>query len=500
MRRRVFIKGFIKSSYASAIVNWTTNDALAGNTTAIERYCRALDPSAYRLILAEIPLADRKNEIGDPNDRSLNLALLSETLQLHVVQRPSSVVMFRRYADPREHFLVDIEEMKWVTNSLLMLLSPFAVDAPGDQSITDRIRFVQTLSVAQQRRMINGGLPLAELLPSQRQLWQRVNTYQAFANKIRQLVIARNLMTGWEASELVYLNRSVQGQNGGVSVKRGLWWKYPHPEPGDAGHKETLSVPQNVSRESSNWVRGNVGPSFEKLAARDVRLESVGGPPIREQARIQTLREVCEPVSKALGVRIKLPPYIASRRVFGRFNGVSARVVLGAIEELTNHTWTRDSSGALVFARPIVKSVTNVIDLMEAMRRVLPPCFKYVWNEEGEEARVTRRILQYQSFRSEIDAEKGKDWEKVRSKELSKENTRRWAGWLVERHLRIPIEDFALRSVPYAWIAAPERGFFTLTGEVLPGQHPLLEFHVPRPDGKVDAWGWFVGTSSLDRD
>jgi hypothetical protein len=66
--------------------------------------------------------------------------------------------------------------------------------------------------------------------------------------------------------------------------------------------------------------------------------------------------------------------------------------------------------------------------------------------------------------------------------------------------LRAPLA-YLINRKPAAWLAAREQGFFKLLGEVGPGKHPMLEFHVLRERNgdrlTWDCWGWLVNSSTL---
>ncbi|MCC2670825.1 MAG: hypothetical protein K0Q72_3296, partial [Armatimonadetes bacterium] len=66
--------------------------------------------------------------------------------------------------------------------------------------------------------------------------------------------------------------------------------------------------------------------------------------------------------------------------------------------------------------------------------------------------------------------------------------------------LRAPLA-YLINRKPAAWLAAREQGFFKLLGEVGPGKHPVLEFHVLRERNgdrlTWDCWGWLVNSSTL---
>jgi hypothetical protein len=71
-------------------------------------------------------------------------------------------------------------------------------------------------------------------------------------------------------------------------------------------------------------------------------------------------------------------------------------------------------------------------------------------------------------------------------------------GGLFDLKLYSNADELLTRQQPSWCVADPESGRFTLSGPLGPGLHPTLMFNVQRPDGKVDSWGWFVGSSSLE--
>jgi hypothetical protein len=45
-------------------------------------------------------------------------------------------------------------------------------------------------------------------------------------------------------------------------------------------------------------------------------------------------------------------------------------------------------------------------------------------------------------------------------------------------------------------LVAPQEGRFTLEGD---GPHPTMLFHVARPDGRLDSWGWALNYAPVRR-
>jgi hypothetical protein len=79
--------------------------------------------------------------------------------------------------------------------------------------------------------------------------------------------------------------------------------------------------------------------------------------------------------------------------------------------------------------------------------------------------------------------------------DLKPDLQRRVGHWVFESAASLSFDRLLAAAEPRWWLVSPEKGHFTLNGDPGPGKHPLLEFHVPGPDGKLSSWGWFLETA-----
>jgi hypothetical protein len=138
------------------------------------------------------------------------------------------------------------------------------------------------------------------------------------------------------------------------------------------------------------------------------------------------------------------------------------------------------------------------LQLQAKIRAALPPDCLHLSSRECTPVTGNRYVYHFARVLAEIQRQKGATWRQIEVRELEPDTRRRLANVAFDYHFAPLLADFTRSGWPPWWKVAPEQGRLVLKGEVGPGMHPFLEFQVQRPDGNIDSWGWYVGTSSLD--
>ncbi|HEU4753893.1 MAG TPA: hypothetical protein VFU47_12365, partial [Armatimonadota bacterium] len=97
--------------------------------------------------------------------------------------------------------------------------------------------FVNSLTGAQQARMLAAGVPFAELSPAQQNLWLRINGFKAYATAVREFHRAALCLGAWDR---------VRVRDGSVPGGRRLqlWLVYPDPAAGRGEGVVNIGTPR----------------------------------------------------------------------------------------------------------------------------------------------------------------------------------------------------------------------------------------------------------------
>lgn len=112
--------------------------------------------------------------------------------------------------------------------------------------------------------------------------------------------------------------------------------------------------------------------------------------------------------------------------------------------------------------------------------------------------RMDRYYTQKNQIWEELTKRLGSGWRHAAMADVPPALQQHVANWLFDFNLYSKADVLLTSQRPSWCVVDPESGSFTLSGPLGPGLNPTLMFNVQRPDGKVDSWGWFVGSSSLE--
>jgi hypothetical protein len=465
-------------------------DADAGRPepiVAIERHASladslaALHRSAGVPVLCEKPRVDRRLETA-LSDAPLPAALaeVSRSFHLYWVRRERSLVFHRRYADERERPDIEVELLTAITRDVLRLLSPFAPGPLDAQETRDHNRFYTSLTPEQREQARTMGLPLRALGPQQQALWRTINRRQAYSNSWMEARRSAQLYEGWKRSRLEYDTGS-RGQ---------LVLKFRYPDPVESGN---LGVPLS----SSTGL-----PQIRVLPGGENRPTASARPPSGWDARVQlpagetTARKLAEALSAASGKPFELDSYAAERKILAYVGAARVRDVVQALEDLYGWTATPRAKGGWRLGRVAPPAATDHVALHAALRACMPPAIYHLWsNKEGDWAYTARLQYHRDVLLARLNAAKP-NWKSFEVREMDAETQVVLANLICDYQVRPSIRYVTNKPEAYAWLAREDEGFFGIDEPSLPGAKPLLWFGVRRPDGKVDSWGWAVGSSS----
>jgi hypothetical protein len=448
----------------------------------LEAALAAIQRASRGVVLAEIPEVDRRlpTEMRD-TPLSAALAQVSRAYHLYWRRRGSSLVLLKRYADPREITSLEREELAAVTRDIARLLRPFA-PFPSGSLDSDQREFVASISPAQARAMQEGGLPFLALRPEQQALWLKINTMNGYSRAMEQADRLNRFWPAWNEGVLT-------SESGGEFGAMFLWY----PDPTVAGGRTGFA---------SSLLPGLTGPSTvaprgEITATQPARRPAGYEKTVRLPGGETTLAELARAVEAGTGAKLRVPAYAEGRQLLAVGERVKASDVVTALEDLYGWKLTAGRDGQHSLGRPGVLPARDALDLHARIRAVIPPSVRLMWDEEGS-AQVMGRVGQHWAQTADaVTRRKKARWDRASLKELDSATARRLANAIFDQTLGVLMGP-RLSEQPLLCLAAPERGYFLLSGSLGPGRHPLLRFKVDRPGPREDSWGWFVGTSSLE--
>ncbi len=433
-------------------------------------------------ILSEVPLIARRMSV-EVRGSGLESALkaVSADMQLYWVRRHGSLVFQRRFADPRERLTLEAEEITALISDLYKLAHakvPFGLTV---QNIVNQNSFANSLSEQQKQVMRKGKLPIDQLTGEQRDLWSKINLAHGYANVHETLENSNAAFGNWPRTRLALK----------VSQRLGelLWYEWPNASDPDG----FTGINLQFRALPAGAVRYNDGPGIVRPARP--ALPASFDRPVRLGDGETTAGKVVRALEAATGNEIKIPKHCEGRKLLAYAIGAPARAVVTGLEDLYGWTLRFQSGRRYSLRRPRYVDAKDAEDLHSAMRAMLPQQVHRLWSLEGQENANARLGIEFTEAMAAANQEKGRNWKALPMGELSDATQQRWANALFDTMLRPSCGLFASQAKAPTWLAKPELGFFTLSGD---GKHPLLEFRVPRGDGTVDAWGWGVGTSSFE--
>lgn len=478
-----------EQSSASSPISVAKGAALKATLTALEK-------SVGGVVLAEAEEIERKlNQplAAAPLPDLLNA--VSKDFHFFWIRRPGTLVLQRRYLDGREIPDLEVEALKLAATDLYRLLKPFLTFDYGPHIPRRRMDFIRGLTAEQLRGMQGSGLPFARLQPAQQEMWKQFNSIRGFSTESLEYRRLAQMLSVWSRTEIAYVSRPTQLPGGAFEQQTLLIYQYPDPHP--EAEKGFSAVPIREDIDPRELPYGPLRGVGRQLPARPHRL----GPAFQKRVPLPpgetTPATLVGAIAKHTGQRIRIPAYARNRRLLA-YGTPSAVELISALEDLYGWIFQLDSKGRHLLDRPNVPPATDLRDLYHKAQAVVPPAAFHLFQSADLTSNNsfrydTQLLMVYEA----ITRLKGKGWKQVWMKELDEKAQQRMAINLFFGKL------FATRLVeraePPLWLAAPEQGYLTLSGPLGPGEHPRLMFHVRRPDGRLDSWGWIVGSSSTSQ-
>jgi hypothetical protein len=452
----------------------------------------ALQQQSGGAVLAEAPQVDRR--LPDPIQAAPPAAALEEisrSYHLYVISRPGSIAFQRRFGDGRDDLLISREEATAALSDLARLALPFWPGITDVTVITDQRDFFRSLSRDQTTRMQEGGLPFSALRPEQQRLWLKINARQAFGTSIQTLLTSAAAVRSWDRADFGWTTRPVLLPGGAQSTSTRL--RYSFPDPHTPGDLEMYNVADRYEPQQP--------PPYPPTVAGEQHPPRAGLPeafeaPIQYPPGETTLTELVRAIEAATEREIRVPAYAREWRLLAYVPGATAQEVLGGLEDLYGWRLQHQEGRRYALRRPVFPAAHDVVDLYQKMWDSLPPPAKRLLAQESIPGRRLRLYRQVETFVSEAQKRFGRGWAPVKPAELGPQAEALLFDHIFEIALRRPGSVFLPTDAgPLWWVVAPEQGLFTLEGD--PARQPLIQFHVRRPDGIFDAWGWLVGSNSL---
>lgn len=416
---------------------------------------------------------------------------ISQAFDLHSMRRPSAAALLRRNIDLEQPLDIELEEWKLILSDLDRLLRPFVPYPVDIDSIRRENQFANSFSTAQIERMRSGGLPFKALTPAQQALWLQINAASVFSSQ--NLVIERTARAfdKWSSQHLIW-----------------------HPRPDGL----TSLVMQTLERKGgfsltdnsrSSSPQSQFPPSMDLLKEREA-LPSAWKRTVELEAGEQTLQELLRSIERATGATLQSPDYAKNRRLLVFPQGARAIDLAAALEDIYGWELRHLRGKSWVLDRPRFAPARDVMDLHARMTRAMPPGLRLMmratwFRGPGPDSPdffmlgSNHRGRIYAAMMKEVNALHGTDWKQLRVADLPKPVQRKIANLLPLVDCLSMLKAFFATPLPRARVISPTEGVFTAGGE--PGS-PLkgssFLFSVQGPDGRIDSWGWGVGTSSLE--
>jgi hypothetical protein len=444
------------------------------------------------LVLSQKAGIERKLQVdivGAPLSEALQQ--ISQSFDLYWVRKPGGILFQRRYSDPQAEVELDLEEMTAAASDLYRLIHSFTPKPVDITIITDKKDFVKSLTGEQIQAMQTTGLPFGALSPEQRRLWLTINNMQGYGDTDMYLERLVRVFSTWKQGILA---QALQGEG---------YTQYDHLCP-DSSHPTSFQrVPLIVNAADAGPLADETGAgTLALLEAR--QWTSAFRRPLRIADGEYTVAQLVGQLEAATDKQVRIPEYARERRVLVRGGRAQAAELLAGLERLYGWTLRQEKHERYSLSRPFLPPARDAWDLHQKMQAALPPALRYLV-AQSPQRKNRRQSYQLGLVLGAVSRKQPRGWTRASAGDLDPDMQRRLGqvvcvALLSDPYCRRLVND----TVPYYWLAVPERGVFTWktgrTPEGAPGPAiPLLLFSVERPDGKIDQWGWGVGGSSLDK-
>lgn len=446
----------------------------------LEEVLTALQDTIDGVVVADTGTARRSLS------RSLSEAQLLRALEQvsldfdrYWIRRGTTLVLQSRLRDAEDDPFLEVEELRRAAKDWAALVAPFAPRLLGLEAINLKSAFLDSLGPEQSRQAQNGGLPIAQLAPAQRQALLKINAQHSWDDADRELNRARLCFEGWDRLNLVALHP-------GEAVTQ-----IELPLAGMGGDSVSIAFARTGAlRPAPPRAEGAELPVLPGKPPAD--LEPVWRIPTRKT----TLATLAHDLSRQGGPELEVPDYAGARTLWISSTRARRWDVLRAICDLWNWELT-GKDGKYRLGRPLFTAARGVPDLYEKMRRAAPPV---VWHQARAlqlESATERLGRDMEVVLSEIERREGAKWHQVRVASLSPRAQLHLANVVAWRQYATWIRTHGRWDQPQPYTTAPERCLFGLSGPLGPGRHPFAQIAGQDEAGYLRRWGWAVNSSRI---
>jgi hypothetical protein len=462
---------------------------------------RSLRESTGGLILTQLPNPELKLAAPIKGQRlSAALPDITRSFHLHAIRRGNNLVFIRRLWRPNERLDLEMEEIV-ATAERMERVTAAACPYPVNTllGLNDKLEMQQGLTPEQLHAMQNGGLPFAGLTGAQQERWGRMTAMHFFRSVTSNSQRAGEMFRNWRRSSV------------------SLHVLPPLPD-GEVRTHVMLGFPDRYSDEG--YTNLDLGPprieSSQPPPEPQPSVETIQAPPItlpdRFQNRVQlnagevAVRELIRALEEASGVRIGYPSFAKDRRLLALVDGAPAADVIVALEDCYGwrlRPWKE--RGGYRLDRPEFVKPRNPVELHRSFREALPPVLRAQLGLDLNtgNARWTRQRAGIAEMLAQVNKKRGERWTSAPISDLDEVYSTRFANVALLHQL---IDDSTFvrmvwKDEPSPFLTMPAAGVFTLSGPIAPGKRPALLYHLRLPGSNKDlAWGWIVGSSSVEQE
>jgi hypothetical protein len=401
------------------------------------------------------------------------------------------MVWHRRFNDVQEECLPEIEELAATHADLARLHDAHLKGVREADYSLNKHRFANSLTPEQMAGMrLPGGLPFRMLKAQQQTAWLVVNRAAKFSGPYRESNRLARIFGGWGRSrlewtlatdtlpEFVRLDYSRAAGENADSWIGVLDPKWQPPQPA-----------------AVNRSLVGTGERVESLPLVPERLFTVRLPAgALDAAGPITLSGLVDGLERTTLARIAIPQWARERRLLVCVpEQCSLGNVLTGLCDL--YGWEcRESNGGLVLRRPVVTPTTDPRETFRQARAAFSPSQRFMMRLESGRFRQARFDILSALVRQDVLAQLQRG-DGIDLGKLNPTAQRRIAMQL--QRLVLDVIDAPARRPEVDWcLVAPQEGRFTLEGD---GPHPTMLFHVARPDGRLDSWGWALNYAPVRR-
>jgi hypothetical protein len=279
----------------------------------------------------------------------------------------------------------------------------------------------------------------------------------------------------------------------GCHQRTAFWFVYPYSHKEDAPDGEASF---NLSEEDPTGLNVGValGPSGEEVPPLKTGLRRLEAR-LKRPAGVATLAELLAAVGSAAGCEVRGEPYARERRVLALADGARGDDVLGGLGLLWAWEVREEKAGRYYLGRRRLATAASSGELIAKLQAALPPTIRLLYSHEGtfSNMRGVRYHTQRFLIMGKLEKALGRGWKRANLAGMPASLQQEVANWILDFHIYPHWSE--IQQMGW-WLVEPEKGYFTLEGELGPGKNPLLSFSARRPDGKVNSWGYFANTSS----